>query len=677
MTDKRFVQERRLKVALFGYGKMGLHHARAIELQNCARLIAISDPLADHQKLHTLLPKDVEIFSNTEDLLKKLRPDVVHICTPPHTHVSLAKVALQYGANIYVEKPFALKTSEAESVISLANEMGLKVCAGHQVLFENPGRKTQEFLREIGRIVHIESYFSFRTVRRSISPVNQLIDILPHPVYLLLHFLQAVSNHPKETPAELSVVDVRSNGEIRGILRAGGISGVLIVTLRGRPIESYLRIVGTNGSLYADFVRGSVTKLLGPGSSIVSIVLNPYSQAKQIFVGTTKALAGRVFWRKKGYPGLSELMEGFYKSVLNNTEPPLTTASILQTVSICEVIGEKLKEAEAESEKLAEAALKQLELKLPPIDTAKRQVLVTGGTGFLGRVVVSELRNNGWHVCIIARHIPPLSAQIPGVEYVAADLGEEVSVELLKGIDTIIHCAAETAGGKEAHERNTVLATQNILNAAAKAGVTKFIHVSSAAVLKTSREMRGPIDESTPLDLDNLSRGPYVWGKAQSEKLALELGEKLDIAVRVIRLGPLVDFESFEAPGRLGRELGSFFLAVGSQGSRLSLCEVHTAAEVIWSYVSDFDTAPPVLNLVEPNAPTRAELVARLLKERPDLKALWIPVPALKVISLLAKILMRFILPGKKPIDLRAAFSSERYKTDLASAVIKKARQPS
>ncbi len=671
------MEEKKLKVALLGCGKMGLHHAHAIQLQNCARLIAVSDPVMDHQKLSALLPKDVEIFSNTEDLLKKLRPDVVHICTPPHTHVALAKVALQYGANIYVEKPFALKTAEAESIISLANEMGLKVCPGHQVLFENPARKIREFLRDIGRIVHIESYFSFRTVRRSISPVDQLIDILPHPVYLLLHFLQAGSNHPEETPAELSAVDVRSSGEVRGILRVGDVSGVLIVTLRGRPIESYLRIVGTNGSLYADFVRGSVTKLLGPGSSIVSIVLNPYSLAKQIVVGTTKALAGRVFRKQKSYPGLSELIEGFYESVSNNTEPPLTTASILQTVSVCEVIGKKLKEAEAESEKLAKTALKQLELKLPPIDTAKRQVLVTGGTGFLGRAVSAELRNNGWPVCIIARHIPPLSAQIPGVEYVAADLSQEVSVELLKGIDTIIHCAAETAGGKEAHERNTVLATHNILDAAAKADVKKIIHISSAAVLKTNREMKRPVDESTPLDLGNLSRGPYVWGKAQSESLALELGEKLNMAVRVIRLGPLVDFESFEAPGRLGRELGRFFLAMGSQHSRLSMCEVHTAAEVIRSYVDDFDAAPPILNLVEPNAPTRAELVARLLKERPDLKALWIPAPALKVMSLLAKVLLRLILPGKKPIDLQAAFSSERYKTDLASVVIKKARQSS
>lgn len=669
------MQKTKLKIALFGFGKMGLRHARAIKLQDCANLKAISDPFVDQSRIAVLLPEKIEVFSSPEVLLQRVKPDVVHICAPPNTHTTLAKLALKYGSNIYVEKPFALESAEAESVLSFAQELGLKVCAGHQLLFENPTGKVKEFLKDTGRIVHVESYFSFHPVRRSASPVDQLIDILPHPVYLLLHFLNSDSKNQEEDRIELLALDVKSSGEVHGILRAGETSGVLVVTLQGRPIESYLRIVGTNGCLYADFVRGAVTKISGPGSSAVSIVLNPYRQAKQILVGTTKALASRALTRQKSYPGLSKLIEAFYASILKGSPPPLTTSSIIETVSICEAIGKKLRDAEAEVETHAKVAFEGLERDLAPPDPNKDRVLVTGGTGFLGAEVVTELRNHGWPVRVIARHKPPYSARIPGVEYATADLGDEVPSELLNGIVTVVHCAAETAGGKEAHERNTVRGTYNILYAAAKAGVKKFVHISSLAVLKTSREIGGPIDEVTPIDIGNLSRGPYVWAKAKSERRVRELGEKLGMSVRVIRLGPLLDFEAFEAPGRLGREIGPYFVAVGGRHSTLSVCEVHTAAQVIRSYVHDYDGAPPILNLVEPDALTRAELVAHLLKERPDLKAFWVPDFVLTVMSPLLKVLQRLIRPGKKPIDIPAAFGSESYKSDLAATVIKKARQ--
>ena len=124
---------------------------------------------------------------------------------------------------------------------------------------------------------------------------------------------------------------------------------------------------------------------------------------------------------------------------------------------------------------------------------------------------------------------------------------------------------------------------------------------------------------------DSESKGPYVWGKAESEILAREVGKKLGVEIRIIRPGPLVDYEAFEPPGRLGREVGRTFVYIGSKKSRLSLCDVRTAANVICAYVDDFDSMPPDLNLVEPDAPTRGELVSHLLKGRPDLKAVGFP----------------------------------------------------
>ena len=210
--------------------------------------------------------------------------------------------------------------------------------------------------------------------------------------------------------------------------------------------------------------------------------------------------------------------------------------------------------------------------------------------------------------------------------------------------------------------------------AMAKVGVKKFLHISSIAVLKTSREMGIPVDENTPLVNPEEDRGPYVWGKAVSERLAKEMGPNLGIEIRVVRPGPLVDYFAFEAPGRLGREVGPLFIYFGSGKSKLSICGVQTAAAVICKYIEGFSSSPPVLNLIEPYAPTRAELVSHLLSKRLDLRAFTFPFMLLRILSPGLKLLQRILRPGKKPVDIYAAFASESYKSDLAAEIIKRSK---
>ncbi len=668
-----------LDVALIGCGKMAVHHAKAINAHGAGRIIALADPSGDRSKLDGLVSKEVPFFTSAADLLKTVKPMVVHIATPPATHVDLAMLCLEHGAHVYVEKPFTLRLAEADAVLEAARKAGRSVCAGHQLLYEAPARGLTESLPLLGRVVHVESYFSFKTVRKSsdgrslMSPIDQLLDILPHPVYTLLNVLGGTAG----IAPKLESLYVRPEGEVHALLQAGETTGVLVVSLRGRPIDSYLRVVGTNGSLRADFVRGQLTKLTGPGTSAVGILSNPYRESMQVLFGSTRGFASRILNKGKGYPGLAELIEAFYNSIRQGTAPPLSPSSIRETVRLCEQIGEKLRAAKTEFEAQAEIELSDRTRRLSPVDARKGLVLVTGGSGMLGRAVVAELRRCGWPVRALGRRVPPPSEREAGIEYAKADLGGEFDPTVLSGVETVVHCAAETAGGKEAHERNSVVATRNLLRVAAKASVRRFVHISSLAVLKTSKEMGGPLDERTPVDLDNLSRGPYVWGKAESEREVVEQGAALGLKVRIIRPGPLVDFSDYEPPGRLGRELGLIYVAVGPRSSRINLCDVNTAAQVIRATVHDMDAAPAVVNLVEPTAPTREELLARWLTKRPDLKGVWLPSLVLSVLSPMLTLLQRVILRGKTPIDIAAAFASERYDVSLATQVVQWARKES
>ncbi|MCC7181499.1 MAG: Gfo/Idh/MocA family oxidoreductase [Acidobacteria bacterium] len=658
-----------LRVGLIGAGKMGRHHLKAIAASGVATVVGIADPAASKEDLEELLPADAVVVGSPIELFERARPDVVHIVTPPGSHAELAEEALRAGCHVYIEKPFTPTRSEAEAVLSLAAERGLKVCAGHQVLFEAPALAVWDALPEIGRMVHIESYFSFKMVRRTITPADQVKDILPHAVYPVVDLIRAGSGITDQ-PIEVVGMSLDADGEAYALLRLGKVTAVVMVTLNGRPVEQYQVIVGSNGSLRPDYIGGGMAKLVGPGTG-PGVLLTPYRRAFRTVTGTTRGvtrlLAGG------SYPGLRMLVRRFYQSIREGTAVPLSPQSILDTVAICEHIGSALDYAERESEAMAEDRLRQQETMLSALDPGRPMVLLTGGSGLLGRRVAVELRRAGFGVRVVARRVPPFSRRVPGVQYVSGDLGRGVDPALLQGIGAVVHAAAETAGGKQDHQRNSIDATRNLIEAAAGAGVKDFVHISSIAVLKTSREVGRALDETAPLDAGTMARGPYVWGKAESEVLAQRLGAERGLRVKVIRPGPLVDYDAFSPPGRLGRELGPAFVAIGPRNGALSVCDVSTAARVIRSYLEDFDQAPPMLNLVESPPPRRRDLLDRYLAGRPDLWTLWFPAVVLRGLSGPLKLVQRLALGSKQPVDVAAAFASERYKTDLAAAVIARA----
>lgn len=658
-----------LRIALLGGGKMAVQHAAAVRACQNVTLVAVVDPMIAPDELQRRFGSGVAAFADLHTMLCEAKPDVVHIVTPPATHVGLAITCLQAGAHVYVEKPFALTASDAESVLQLASEKGVRVCAAHQVLFQESAIRYRQYLPVIGAIRHVESFFSFKPVRRRAggggltTPVDQLVDILPHPVYLLLHAM------PPGERAALTALDVSPAGEVRAVVRRGEALATLVVTLRARPVESFLKVMGSNGSVEADFVIGYVVRLLGPGASAPAVVLKPFSKAWQIAWGSFRSLLQLVSKRHRSYPGLAELLGRFYASIVAGGSPPMTGEEIVETVRLCEQIGEKLRSAAAAAELTDAAELRRQEAALPRAPSARGTVLLTGGSGTLGRPTAVALRDAGWRVRVPVRRELPAAQRVAGVEYVRADLGDRVDDALLGGIDCVVHAAAETAGDKSEHERNTVHATRNLLDAMARAGVRRLVNISSVAVLKPAAPGR-PQTEDSPVDADNLGRGPYVWAKATAERDACERAAAGQIELRTIRLGPLVDYQDFTPPGRLGREVARLFVGMGSRSGGLSVCSVQTAASVIRNYVESFDAAPACVNLLEVPTPTRGELADRLKAVRPDLKFMWLPMPVLRLISATLKIALRVLRPSSQPLDLYAAFKSEIYESATASRVI-------
>jgi predicted dehydrogenase/nucleoside-diphosphate-sugar epimerase len=657
-SSVRPTETAQLRVGIVGAGKMAANHARAVA--RCAvpaQVIALADPSERAlDALGTIVPS-AKRFASLTELLSAAEVDVIHICTPPASHEALAVEALDAGRHVYVEKPFASSFAAAERILGIADARGLKVSAGHQLLCETPTRVATDLLPNLGRLTHIESYFSFRTVRRApggrvpLSSDLQLLDIFPHPLYLLLHFLDLGC---PGTP-ELIALDVGEAGTVHALVRQGHLTATLVVTLEGRPVESYIRLVGTNGSLFADYIRGTVQRQIGAGTSGIDKVLAPYRVASQLLRGTTSALASRAANRQRSYPGLVELLDSFYLAVTTGSASPVSHKNILETTRIWERLATELKLRKRKQPRVA-------------LRGSGRGILVTGGTGLLGKSIVRQLIANGRTVRAVARREPAPWEQVEGADYIVADLAQPIGADLFEDIGAIIHTAAETAGGWDEHERNSVSATENVLRAAAAAGVTRFIHVSSLAVLAKPASGSLVTDE-TPLESRSRAYGPYVWGKLESERVAVQLGRELKIGVKVARPGPLSDASNFEPPGRLGRRIGNFFVAVGAPWQAIPTTDVMFAARTLIWMADYFDAAPDTVNLLDPRLPSKRDIIAHLRQMNPDVTVVWLPMSVLLPLSWGALAVQKLLRPKKPAIDVAKAFSSPRYDTSRISAI--------
>lgn len=646
-----------LRVGIIGAGQMARQHARAIGRLDHATVAAVVDPDSSAlEEMRGIHPAAVG-FASLADLLASQTVDVVHICTPPQTHEVLTEQALDAGCHVYVEKPFVETHAAATRLAAIAHRNGLKICAGHQLLYEPPTLRALEVLPALGELTHVESYFSFRAMKHSPTgraPLRddlQLLDILPHPVYLLLDFLERSA----EGTTRLVSVEIGPRGTVHALVRRGSLTGTLVVTLEGRPVESYLRLVGTNGSIHADYVRSTVQRNLGPGASGIDKLVSPYRLSWQLLTGTTVAMGKRFLKRQRSYPGLAEIFAAFYESIRDNGPSPVSRANLIETVGICEQIGQSLRAA------------------YPAVSTSvsrapRGPVVVTGGTGFLGREVALALVAGGDQVRVVARRTPPEWDKIPGVAYVVADISQPIASDVMAGAQAIIHCAAETAGGWEQHQKNSVDATEEVLRAAASANVKRVIHVSSISVLAVPPRGERLTDDGE-LESNPRTGGPYAWGKIESERLAVTRCRDLGIDLRVVRPSALVDYRHFDPPGLLGKRIGNIFVAVGMPTHQLGVVDVVFSAQTLAWMVRHFGEAPRVLNLFEPELPTKRELLARLRRSNPDLTIVWMLPAFLIPLSWFAIALQKIVRPRSPAINVAKIFGRLRYDTSRIAGI--------
>ena len=129
------------------------------------------------------------------------------------------------------------------------------------------------------------------------------------------------------------------------------------------------------------------------------------------------------------------------------------------------------------------------------------KVLVTGGTGLLGRNIILILQEKGHDIVLLLRNPKKFSVKDEKIQIVGGDILEISDIEkAITDCDVVIHAAADTVQNHRSiddYEVNTI-GTKNILNACEKHGIQKVIHVSSAGCFGYG-DLENPGKENNPI----------------------------------------------------------------------------------------------------------------------------------------------------------------------------------
>jgi predicted dehydrogenase len=356
-----------LKIAIVGCGKIADGHIEEIQkMPATANVVAVAD-------LELLMAEQIAtrygvpaFYDDLDRLLAAERPDVVHITTPPQSHLPLAVKAMDAGAHVYVEKPLTLDYPSSKRLVDHARRSGKKLCIGYSYYFDPPVMSLRDLRAQgaLGEVVHVEAALGYNMAGpfgKAILgdgahwvhklPGKLLHNNLDHILYKLPEFL------PDERPDEAFEADplggtrIAARGwirrpqrfgdarddmldELRVTLESGGASAFAMFSSHIKPVGHYTRVYGTRSTAHID--HGMRTLTFDPQSSLPS-AFGRLAPAFERGAGFLRE-GGRNLLRFARndfhfFTGMNTLFARFYASIVEGGPPPIAYRDMLRVAA--------------------------------------------------------------------------------------------------------------------------------------------------------------------------------------------------------------------------------------------------------------------------------------------------------------------------------------------------------
>lgn len=540
------------KVALLGAGYISDWHCRALRKIPGVQIVAVCDQ-AETRAAALARSYSIPRFCKTLDsLFDGHSVDVVHNLLPPETHFSLSREILKHGAHVLLEKPMCLQPRECEELEQLAASQNRVIGVSHNFLFSPVYEKLKADIarKEFGPLDHVSITWhkEMGAIRSGPSHIfalrgsaNILLEVAPHSFAHALDLLGVPETlHVfKEDPVRLASEQIfYRRWYVRG--QVGKTALEMRFSFGPGSSQHQIEVRGLAGCAIVDFEKNTyVASRAGAGSLDFDNCDQTVARGKALINQARGNLSRYVLSKMKlakdgnSFGGsIRRSLACFYGQLPSLLDRRLTAGFGREVVSL--------------AHQVASTAGVVLELKAPsavaiPPKTPP-DILVLGGTGFIGRELVRQLVESGKSVRLLARDPAGLPRSIRNLplEVIRGDLLGSNLEPVLQGISTVYHLARSVScKSREDYLKQDVAPTRELAEACLHQGVKRLIYTGTIDSYY-SGILGDVITEATPLDPKIERRNLYAWAKADSEKILLDLHKEKGLPVVLFRPGIVI-----------------------------------------------------------------------------------------------------------------------------------------
>ncbi|MCU7549659.1 Gfo/Idh/MocA family oxidoreductase [Chitinophagaceae bacterium LB-8] len=173
-----------LKIGVFGTGHLGKFHLNNWKEINDVEIVGFFDP---HDETAAAVSKQYGIkrFLKVAELIDAC--DAIDVVTPTHLHFGVCEQAIRKGKHVFVEKPLAHTMEEAEKLVKLVQESGIKLQVGHVERFNPAFLAMKGFeLKPMFIEVHRLAQFNPRG-----TEVSVILDLMIHDIDIILSIVKS------------------------------------------------------------------------------------------------------------------------------------------------------------------------------------------------------------------------------------------------------------------------------------------------------------------------------------------------------------------------------------------------------------------------------------------------------------------------------------------------------
>jgi len=544
------------RVALLGAGYIADWHAKCLKSVAGVELVAVCDRVRERAEALAEKYGIAKTYASLEAMLQAERLDAVHVLLPPDLHFAAASAVMEAGVSVFLEKPMCESANRCEELVRLAAERRVYLAVGHNFLFSRPWEQLRRDVLSgiLGRVDQITITWNRFLPQSALGPFD--IWMLRDPRNIMLETGSHLVAHMLDLVGEPDEMEARAGNPIqlptgRSFYRRWQVSAVKGPAAIGIECsfvpgfaEYNIHVRGSLAAATADIERNTYAleryRPADPDFENYTIVA---SRAKHQKSQARRTLARYVLSKlgleKRGTTfgeSVARAMDTFYREMesgAERTDERVSGQFGARVIRVCEQIGQR-------ANLPAENVAPRTEPSLAGAG-AKANILVLGGTGFIGKELVRQLVAEGRGVRVLVRSAAGLPEGLRAqVECQSGNLQErEALLGAMDGIDCVVHLARAHVKTWAEYQKLEIDATRLVGECALQAGVKRLVYAGTIDSYYTGK--RGStITEATPLDPHIARRNLYARAKALSEAALTQMHRERKLPLVIVRPGIVI-----------------------------------------------------------------------------------------------------------------------------------------